>query len=153
MLTKNKWIFWVGIVGVVLVGLFLIYGFGQKGSYEKMTEPDSYADIGQMTGYIDVSAMDAMELISSTPELIIIDVSPSYEKGHIPGAVNYYVGDGSLDTAIPSLDSNAIYLVYCHVDSASISGAKKLVDAGFENVYRLEGNYAAWVDAGYDVEI
>jgi len=26
------------------------------------------------------------------------------------------------------------------------------VDAGFKNVYRLEGNYAAWVEAGYEIE-
>ena len=43
------------------------------------------------------------------------------------------------------------YLVYCHVDSASISGAQKLVDAGFDPVYRLEGNYQAWLDEGYPV--
>jgi 3-mercaptopyruvate sulfurtransferase SseA len=34
----------------------------------------------------------------------------------------------------------------------AIAGAQKLVDSGFTNVYRLEGNYAAWVDAGYPVE-
>jgi rhodanese-related sulfurtransferase len=45
-----------------------------------------------------------------------------------------------------------MYLVYCHVDSVAIQGAQKLVDAGFIHVYRLEGNYAAWVDAGYPVE-
>ncbi|MBE0700129.1 MAG: rhodanese-like domain-containing protein, partial [Acholeplasmataceae bacterium] len=38
------------------------------------------------------------------------------------------------------------------VDSVSIAGASKLIDAGFENVYRLEGNYSAWVEAGYPVE-
>jgi rhodanese-related sulfurtransferase len=26
------------------------------------------------------------------------------------------------------------------------------VDAGFGKVYRLQGNFAAWVDAGYPVE-
>jgi rhodanese-related sulfurtransferase len=25
-------------------------------------------------------------------------------------------------------------------------------DAGFKNVYRLEGNFGAWEDAGYPVE-
>jgi rhodanese-related sulfurtransferase len=28
----------------------------------------------------------------------------------------------------------------------------KLVNAGFEHVYRLIGNYGAWVAAGYEVE-
>ena len=106
----------------------------------------------QKGGYTDVSAVEAKELIDSTPDLVIIDVSPKYDEGHIPGAVNYYIGDGSLDQAIPTLDKNKEYLVYCHVDSASISGAQKLVDAGFSPVYRLKGNYKAWVDAGYPIE-
>lgn len=102
--------------------------------------------------YIDLSPSEAKELIDSTPDLIIIDVSPFYAQGHIPGSINYYLGDGSLDAAIPMLDKNKVYLVYCHVDSVSIAGANKLIEAGFKNVYRLEGNYSAWVDAGYPVE-
>jgi rhodanese-related sulfurtransferase len=102
-------------------------------------------------GYIDLTAEEAKELIDTTPDLVIIDVSPKYDEGHIPGAINYYVGDGSLDEAIPTLDKNVSYLVYCHVDSASILGATKLVQAGFDPVYRLEGNYQAWIDAGYPV--
>jgi len=106
----------------------------------------------ETTGYIDLSPAEAKKLIDENPDIIILDVSPKYDQGHIPGAINYYIGDGSLDDAIPTLDKEATYLVYCHVDSASIGGAQKLVDAGFPNVYRLEGNYAAWVDAGYPVE-
>jgi len=102
--------------------------------------------------YTDLSAQEAKELIDNTPELIIIDVSPFYAQGRIPGSINYYLGDGSLDDAIPTLDKSKVYLVYCHVDSVSIAGANKLIDAGFKNVYRLEGNYAAWVEAGYPVE-
>jgi len=102
--------------------------------------------------YTDISPAEAKEMIDENSELIIIDVSPAYEAGHLPGAVNYYLGDGSLDAAIPMLDKNATYLVYCHFESASRQGAQKLVDAGFMNVYRLEGEYEAWVDAGYPIE-
>ena len=105
-----------------------------------------------MAGYMDITPEEAKKLIDENPDLIIIDVSPKYDDGRLPGAVNYYIGDGSLSNAIPTLDPEAEYLVYCHVDSASIGGAQALIDAGFKNVYRLEGNYAAWVDAGYEVE-
>ena len=105
-----------------------------------------------MAEYMDLTPEEAKKLIDENPDLIIVDVSPKYDDGHLPGAINYYIGDGSLDDAIPTLDPEAKYLVYCHVDTASIPGAQKLVDAGFKNVYRLEGNYAAWVDAGYEVE-
>ena len=102
--------------------------------------------------YTDLTPTEAKELIDNNSDLIIIDVSPHYEEGHLPGAVHYYLGDGSLDKAIPTLDKNKEYLVYCHIDSVAIQGAQKLVDAGFKNVYRLEGNYSAWVDAGYPIE-
>jgi rhodanese-related sulfurtransferase len=102
--------------------------------------------------YVDVTPAEAKALIDENPDLIIIDVSPAYALGHLPGAVNYPVGDGSLDHAIPGLDRDAAYLVYCHSDAPAISGAQKLVDAGITEVYRLEGNYAAWVNAGYLVE-
>ena len=120
-----------------------------------MSACSSQSDISapQSTGgYVDVTPQEAKALIDDNPDLIIIDVSPAYDQGHLPGAINYYLGDGSLEAAIPMLDKNATYLVYCHVDSVAIAGAQALVDAGFLNVYRLEGNYSAWVDAGYPVE-
>ncbi len=108
------------ICGLLIIGVGLIAGCTEQQEGQK--------------GYMDVTAMEAKELIDTKPELIIIDVSPSYDNGHLPGAINYYIGDGSLDAAISSLDKNKEYLVYCHVDSASIGGAQKLIDAGFITV-------------------
>lgn len=120
---------------------------------EDMHKDDSMPMMGMKTdaGYIDVTPEEALQLITDTPDLVIIDVSPKYAEGHLPGALNYYIGDGTLDKAIPMLDMEKPYLVYCHVDSASIPGATALVEAGFSPVYRLLGNYPAWVEAGYDV--
>lgn len=103
-------------------------------------------------GYVDLTPEQAKMLIEAVPELVVVDVSPKYDEGHLPGAVHYYVGDGTLDMAIPTLDPGVPYLVYCHVDSASILGAAKLAEAGLWPVFRLEGNYSAWVDAGFPVE-
>ena len=127
------------VIGFLITASFFVVG---------CTEQEN----GEASSYIDVTAEEAKDLIDTKQDLIIIDVSPNYDNGHIPGAVNYYVGDGSLDNAIPNLDKDKEYLVYCHVDSASISGAQKLIDAGFKTVYRLEGNYQAWIDAGYPTE-
>lgn len=120
---------------------------------EDMEEEGMQEEDTAVSGYVDVSPQEAKALIDNNPDLIVIDVSPHYAEGHLPGAVNYYLGDGSLDRAIPTLDPEAEYLVYCHVDSASIGGAQALIDAGFENVYRLAGNYSAWVAAGFPVEM
>ena len=122
---------------------------------DTMKENTGMPMMGKTTeaGYIDLTPEEAKLLIDSTPDLVIVDVSPKYAEGHLPGALHYYVGDGSLDAAVPMLDMTKPYLVYCHVDSASIAGATKLVEAGFNPVYRLEGNFSAWVEAGFPVSV
>lgn len=140
-------------ISVVAVIVLLAVGYYFFGS--SLTDTDM-GDAGDnmpvVSDYVDVNPKEAKELIENTPDLVIIDVSPDYDKGHLPGAINYYLGDGSLDAAIPNLDKSVTYLVYCHYDGPSIQGAQKLVDAGFPSVYRLDGNYAGWVAFGYDVE-
>lgn len=134
---------------VAVAGGLILSGCGNiEDSTTTSTSTDTEAE------YVDVTPAEAQDLIDDTVgDIVILDVSPKYDEGHLPGSFNYYVGDDSLDDAIPDLDKDKTYLVYCHVDSASISGAEKLTDAGFEKVYRLEGNYAAWKDGGYPIEI
>lgn len=103
--------------------------------------------------YMDISSMEALALINNNPELIVIDVSPVWADGHLPGALNFQWGNGDFAAAVPGWDNNAKYLIYCHGDAPAIAAAQHLIDEGFYNVYRLEGNYSAWVDAGYPVEV
>lgn len=135
---------------IMVVGLLLLASVIAVGAVAGCTPGEEQEE--EEASYTDISAAEAKQLIDDDPEVVIIDVSPSYAAGHLPEALNYPVGDGSLDTAIPMLDENSTYLVYCHFESASRQGAQKLVDAGFTNVYRLDGGYGAWVDAGYPVE-
>lgn len=115
---------------------------------------DSYVDLTAAgPEYMDISPMELQQMMSSNPDLIVIDVSPIFAQGHIPGSVSYPLSGGVLDNAIMYLDKQADYVIYCHTDQASMSGAQALVDADFENVYRLEGNFSAWEEAGYDVEV
>lgn len=146
----KKTIFMVAALSLLFLGAGCFYQEQtQTPNEEALTnEPGAQTTLT----YTDVTPEEAKNLIDTKPELIVIDVSPDYDDGHLPGAVNYYLGDGSLDRVIPTLDKNQEYLVYCRIDSAAISGAQKLVDAGFTKVYRLEGNYGAWVAAGYPVE-
>ena len=102
--------------------------------------------------YMDISTAEALTLVENNSRLIVVDVSPVYTNGHLPGAISLSLGDGTLDKAIMYLDPNAEYLVYCHTDEASMSGAQTLVNAGFSRVKRLAGNYSAWVDSGYSTE-
>lgn len=156
---KNSLLLIVVVLAVLGLGYFFVSNnkeempvVMEKATPNSMVEKQEEPEEMMVEGYMDISPAEAKKMIDENPDLIVIDVSPAYDEGHLPGAINYYLGDGSLDAAIPSLDKELDYLVYCHVDSVAILGAQKLIDAGFANVYRLEGNYSAWVDAGYEIE-
>jgi len=97
-----------------------------------------------------LTPQQAKDLIDKTPGVVIIDLSRHFfNDGHLPGALNY--SRCALPYLIASLDKSKTYLVYCHWTGAPLSSANYLKDAGFSNVYALQGNYGAWVDAGYPV--
>jgi rhodanese-related sulfurtransferase len=104
--------------------------------------------------YMDIKPPEAYERYLEGEFDLIIDVVglDIYSLGHLPGAVNYVWADGTLNEKIPTLDKDLTYLVYCHTDPPSTASAQAMVDAGFEHIYRLEGNFKAWNDAGYPVE-
>lgn len=105
--------------------------------------------------YMDIKPDEAYDRLQNNEFDLVIDVVglDIYSLGHLPGAVNYIWADGTLKNKILTLDPSQTYLVYCHTDPPSTDSAQAMVNAGFNNVYRLEGNYRAWVDAGYPIEI
>lgn len=110
------------------------------------------ASATEKASYMEVTPTEAKALIDKTSDIVIIDVSPAFANGHLPKAVNYYIGDGTFAKTIPTLNRDRTYIVYCHLSSTSARGAQQLVDASFPRVYRLKGNYKAWIQAGYPVE-
>jgi len=111
-----------------------------------------YAGDHMTNVYNDVSPKEAKLMIEENPNLIIIDVSPIWHKGHLPGSVNYPWGNGSFEKAVPLWDVEKMFLIYCHGDAPAIAAAEHLIENDFKHVYRLEGNYGAWKDAGYPIE-
>ena len=92
----------------------------------------------------------AKNMIDNNQKLVVIDISPKYGQGHLPKSVSYYQGNGVLEKAMENLDKNNEYLIYSHEERFTIAGAQKLANAGFKNVFRLQGDYNAWVSAGYE---
>lgn len=143
------------VTAMTVSGAFAVEQFETVKKTETLTSSSTSvvtSEMKQTTAYQDLSAQDAKVLIDNHENVVIIDVSTRYAEGHVPGAVNHPISDGTLDTAIPTLDKDKMYLVYCHGDQPAIAAATKLTEAGFQHVYRLKGNYQAWVDAGYAVE-
>jgi rhodanese-related sulfurtransferase len=104
--------------------------------------------------YMDIKPDEAYQRYLDNEFDLIIDVVglDIYNNGHLPGAVNYVWADGTLNEKISDLDPSLTYLVYCHTDPPSTASAQALVNEGFDNIYRLEGNFVAWKNAGYPIE-
>ena len=138
---------------LIILAVFLVI-FQKQPNNNNITPPQGILtpDEEQEVVFQDLFAPEAIEMIEQGTEFVIIDVSDKYDLGHLPGAINFYIMNGTLDSALNSLDKNQIYLVYGHSYRESVAGAQKMTNAGFETVYRLEGDYDGWLFEGYEIE-
>jgi len=82
--------------------------------------------------------------------VITLDVRTpgEYMGGFIQGAQNIDFQSGNFENEIASLDKNATYAVYCRSGNRSGQAVKVMHDAGFHNVYNLNGGVIDWTNAG-----
>ncbi len=93
-----------------------------------------------------ISAQEAHQLISQSPQLVILDVRTpeEYDAGHIEEAQNIDFNGDAFDDQIKTLDPNSNYLVYCAVGGRSAQSIEKMKAAGFQHVYDMQGGISAW---------
>lgn len=82
--------------------------------------------------------------------VITLDVRTPGEfmGGYIDGAKNIDFQSGNFENEIAALDKNATYAVYCRSGNRSGQAVKVMHDAGFHNVYNLNGGVIDWTNAG-----
>lgn len=82
--------------------------------------------------------------------VITLDVRTPGEfmSGFIQGAKNIDFQSGNFENEIASLDKNETYAVYCRSGNRSGQAVKVMHDAGFHNVYNLNGGVIDWTNAG-----
>ena len=82
--------------------------------------------------------------------VITLDVRTPGEfmGGYIDGAKNIDFQSGNFENEIAALDKNATYAVYCRSGNRSGQAVKVMHDAGFHNVYNLNGGVIDWANAG-----
>ena len=82
----------------------------------------------------------AMEIIKS--DAIVLDVrgADEYNTGHIEGSMNVPV----TNIAAVNYPKEANIIVYCATGVRSAQAAKELVNAGYTNVYNLDGRLINW---------
>ncbi|MCZ7401630.1 MAG: rhodanese-like domain-containing protein [Candidatus Methanoperedens sp.] len=81
-------------------------------------------------------------------ELFVLDVreKDEYAQGHIPGAVNIYVGE--LEKRVAEVPSDSSVVCACSTGKRSSLAASILARDGFKKVYNLIGGMTAWKERG-----
>jgi phage shock protein E len=82
--------------------------------------------------------------------VITLDVRTpgEFNQGHIEGALLVDFQSGNFENEIASLDKSKTYAVYCRSGSRSGQAVKVMSEAGFTNIYNLNGGVIDWADAG-----
>jgi rhodanese-related sulfurtransferase len=99
-----------------------------------------------------VTNMNVSEFSKKITEagVITVDVRTPGEfmTGHIEGAQNIDFESGNFENEISTLDKNGIYAVYCRSGNRSGQAVAIMHDAGFHNVYNLNGGIIDWTNSG-----
>jgi rhodanese-related sulfurtransferase len=108
---------------------------------------------GGSSNSVETQATDAPQTTIKTESAILIDVrSPEeFAAGHLQGAMNYNVEDGTLEAALSSLDTSKSYNVYCQSGRRSAIAIALLNQNGFTRVTDLGGIDEAAQSTGISV--
>lgn len=96
-----------------------------------------------------------LEMMENGETFTLVDTldSDSFEKEHIPGAIN--IPSGSiLPDANDKVDSDSPVVTYCagYTCEASTIAARKLVAVGHAEVFDFKGGLKLWQNAGLELE-
>jgi rhodanese-related sulfurtransferase len=107
------------------------------------------AGCSSSSGAVDLGVSEFATKVAEVG-VITLDVRTpgEYMGGFIQGAQNIDFQSGNFENEIASLDKNATYAVYCRSGNRSGQAVKVMHDAGFHNVYNLNGGVIDWANAG-----
>jgi phage shock protein E len=98
---------------------------------------------------VDLSVTEFSSKVAESG-VVTLDVRTpgEFAEGHIEGAQLIDFQSGNFENEISALDKNATYAVYCRSGNRSGQAVKVMHDAGFHNVYNLNGGVIDWANAG-----
>ncbi|MBF0470226.1 MAG: rhodanese-like domain-containing protein [Gammaproteobacteria bacterium] len=127
---------------IFLLGVFSL-SFSSPTLAEKPVAPEAIA------GVVRVDTQQVVDLILSTPDLVIIDArhADAYQRGHIEGALNYI--DVDIDADLLSLllkTENTPLLLYCNGPHClrSANAATKALEFGYRRIYWYRDGWQQW---------
>ena len=113
-----------------------------------------FATVGFAGEFPDVSITEVKAAIEAK-KAVIIDVngSQSYQRGHVPTAIDFALSKDKLASLLPS-DKSALVIAYCggpqcKAYQAAAKAAEKL---GYTNVKHMSAGISGWLQAGEKTE-
>jgi rhodanese-related sulfurtransferase len=155
----------VSVIALTLAGCGIIGGSKSELAVEKSAV--KFAREVVRGGYGIVSTEELKKWMDAKKDMLIIDTMPaekSYDKNHIPGAVNFIFPIPELEkmkdegkSAFKKMlgdNPEKLIVVYCGFTKCSRShnGAMWAVKLGYKNVFRHPGGIKGWKEAGYSIE-
>ncbi len=102
-------------------------------------------------GAVNVTAEKLVELVTRTPQLVVIDSrrQEEFDKGHIEGAANLLDTDmtrARLARLVPGVETPVLF--YCNGERClrSSNAASLALEWGYRKVYWFRGGWAEWSD-------
>lgn len=117
------------VFGVVIVAafIFLRYRSSSSGAYASITAADAKA-------------------LSKKQKVVFLDVRTAKEiaEGKIGNATEADVMSADFKQKISHLDKDQTYIVYCRSGRRSRLASRIMTNAGFKNIYNLNGGINDW---------
>lgn len=137
------------ILAVSLTGLSLAGCSGAADESASATDTNSAI----VSYYSEISATEAADLITNSPDLVVIDVRTPEEfaQGHIEGAINVNLQAENFVEELTKLDRADGYLLHCKSGARSAKALEVMKEQDFKSVAHMADGFDGWQAAGLEV--
>jgi rhodanese-related sulfurtransferase len=104
--------------------------------------------------FTDISIADLkVAMAAKTVTVLDVNGAKSYQKGHVPGALDYSAIKDNLAASLPK-DKGALIVAYCGGPACQAyrAAAQAAQQLGYTNVKHLTAGISGWKSAGEQVE-
>jgi len=146
----------VGIVAIVAIALGIFLATGSDSEDSETNDPAIAQNSGSSSVMVQPNLISPEEYVSnfanSDEDYYLLDVrtAQEYNGGFIGGADN--ISHDLLAGRLNELPTDKPIVLYCNSGNRSAFAADLLADAGFSEVYDIDGGIVAWTQRNLPLE-
>jgi len=116
--------------------------------------------LAEANAVIETVSVHVAKDLQGGSDVVFVDVREAQERaqGYVPGSVHMprgfleFIADPEGPMHDPAISTDKRLVLYCASGGRSTLAAKTLLDMGFRDVCHIAGGFAAWQEAGGEVE-